>query len=182
MFPSIKQFGLQVKLLGMLPTILWSSSYQQIIHSNSLHRFVLNFGSQIQTCQSISHLLCWKYQTVGCFTHKFILESKMFGLRSNQSQESMMFGSNKLERGIIFVTVKHQISPSKTVRKCLGVLTETAPTYTANIQSGKWDTRKKCKSYKYLPYILQCRSVDITVNHCKSAFTFFHCNWSSGTM
>ena len=23
--------------------------------------------------------------------------------------------------------------------------------YTANIYSGKWDTRKKCKSYKYLP-------------------------------
>ena len=53
---------------------------------------------------------------------------------------------------------------------------------TANIYSGKWDTRKKCKSYKYLPQILQCRSVDITVNHCKSVFTFFHCNWSSGTM
>ena len=29
----------------------------------------------------------------------------MFGPRSNQSPESMMFGSNKLERGIIFVTV-----------------------------------------------------------------------------
>ena len=29
----------------------------------------------------------------------------MFGLRSNQSDKSMMFGSNKLERGIIFVTV-----------------------------------------------------------------------------
>jgi hypothetical protein len=29
----------------------------------------------------------------------------MFGLRSNQSGKSMMFGSNKLERGIIFVTV-----------------------------------------------------------------------------
>ena len=23
--------------------------------------------------------------------------------------------------------------------------------YTANIYSGNWDTRKKCKSYKYLP-------------------------------
>ena len=23
--------------------------------------------------------------------------------------------------------------------------------HTANIYSGKWDTRKKCKSYKYLP-------------------------------
>ena len=54
--------------------------------------------------------------------------------------------------------------------------------YTANIYSGKWDTHKKCKSYKYLPQILQCRSVDITVNHCKSVFTFFHCNWSSDTM
>ena len=31
---------------------------------------------------------------------------------------------------------------------------------------------KKCKSYKYLPYTLQCRSVDVTVNHCKSLFTF----------
>ena len=41
---------------------------------------------------------------------------------------------------------------------------------TANIYSGKWDTRKKCKSYKYLPSILQCKSVDITVNHCKSLY------------
>ena len=24
----------------------------------------------------------------------------------------------------------------------------------------------KCKSYKYLPYTLQCRSLDVTVNHC----------------
>ena len=31
---------------------------------------------------------------------------------------------------------------------------------------------KKCKSYKYLPYTLQCRSVDVTVNHCKSVFTW----------
>ena len=29
----------------------------------------------------------------------------MFGPRSHQSVKSMMFGSNKLERGIIFVTV-----------------------------------------------------------------------------
>ena len=57
MFPSIKQFGLQVKLLGMLPSILWSSSNQQIVSSNSLHRFVLIFWSQIQTCQSKSRLL-----------------------------------------------------------------------------------------------------------------------------
>ena len=49
-----------------------------------------------------------------------------------------------------------------------------AQLYTANIYSGKWDTRKKCKSYKYLPSILQCKNVDITVNHCKSVFTFFH--------
>ena len=34
----------------------------------------------------------------------------MFGPRSNQSPESMMFGSNKLERGIIFVTVYVPIS------------------------------------------------------------------------
>ena len=54
--------------------------------------------------------------------------------------------------------------------------------HTANIYSGKWDTRKKCKSYKYLLSILQCKNVDITVNHCKSVFTFFHCNLSSGTM
>ena len=33
---------------------------------------------------------------------------------------------------------------------------------------------KQCKSYKYLPYTLQCRSVDVTVNHCESVFTFFH--------
>ena len=46
--------------------------------------------------------------------------------------------------------------------------------YTANIFSGKWDTRKKCKSYNYLPSILQCKNVDITVNYCKSVFTFFH--------
>ena len=32
---------------------------------------------------------------------------------------------------------------------------------------------KKCTSYKYLSYILQCRSVDVTVNPCKSVFTFF---------
>ena len=25
----------------------------------------------------------------------------------------------------------------------------------------------------YLPYTLQCSSVDVTVNHCKSVFTFF---------
>ena len=32
---------------------------------------------------------------------------------------------------------------------------------------------KKCKSYKYLPYtFIQCRSVDITVNHCKSVLHF----------
>ena len=52
-------------------------------------------------------------------------------------------------------------------------------THTANIYSGNWDTHKKCTSYKYLPYTLQYRSVDITVNHCKSVFTFFHCTWSS---
>ena len=44
---------------------------------------------------------------------------------------------------------------------------------TANICSGKWDTCKKCKNYKYLPYILRCRSVDLIVNHCKLVFTFF---------
>ena len=43
MFPSIKQFGLQVKLLGMLPPILWSSSNQQIVNSNSLYRFCTAF-------------------------------------------------------------------------------------------------------------------------------------------
>ena len=32
---------------------------------------------------------------------------------------------------------------------------------------------KKCKSYNYLPYTLQCRSVDVAVNHYKSVFTFF---------
>ena len=37
----------------------------------------------------------------------------------------------------------------------------------------------KCKSYKCLPYTLQCRSIDVTVNHYKSVFTFFHCAWSS---
>jgi hypothetical protein len=37
---------------------------------------------------------------------------------------------------------------------------------------------KKCTCYKYLPYTLQCKSVDITVNHRKSVFTFFHCTWS----
>ena len=41
---------------------------------------------------------------------------------------------------------------------------------------------KKCKSYKYLPYTLQFRSVDDTVNHCKSVFTFFHCAWSNDYM
>ena len=38
---------------------------------------------------------------------------------------------------------------------------------------------KKSNNYKYLPYTLQYRSVGITVNHCKSVFTFFHCTWSS---
>ena len=34
--------------------------------------------------------------------------------------------------------------------------------------SGKWDTWKKCTLYKYLPYtVLQCRSLDVRVNHCK---------------
>ena len=38
-----------------------------------------------------------------------------------------------------------------------------------------WTPVKKCKSYKYLPYTLKCRSVDVTVNHCKSVhITFFH--------
>ena len=26
-----------------------------------------------------------------------------------------------------------------------------------------------------MPYTLQCRSVDVTVNHCKSVFTYFRC-------
>ena len=34
--------------------------------------------------------------------------------------------------------------------------------------SGNWDTWKKCTLYKYLPKTLPCRSVDVTVNHCKS--------------
>ena len=44
--------------------------------------------------------------------------------------------------------------------------------HTANIYSGNWDTHKKVYKYKYLPYTLQCRSVNVTVNHCKSVFTF----------
>ena len=55
----------------------------------------------------------------------------------------------------------------------------TGDSYTANIYSGKWNTCKKCKSYKYLPCILQCRSVDFIVNHFKLVFDFFHCTWSS---
>ena len=51
--------------------------------------------------------------------------------------------------------------------------------YTANIYSGNWDTRKKCKSYKYLPSILPRKSVDFIVKHCKLVFTFFHCTKSS---
>ena len=54
--------------------------------------------------------------------------------------------------------------------------------YTANIYSGNRDTRKKCTLYKHFPYTLQCRSVDITIKHCKSVFTFFHCTWSSNEM
>ena len=38
---------------------------------------------------------------------------------------------------------------------------------------------KKFESYRYLPYKLQCKSVDVTINHCKSVFTFFCCPWSS---
>ena len=45
--------------------------------------------------------------------------------------------------------------------------------------SGNWDTRKKWTLYKYLPYTLQCRSVDTTINHCKSVLHLFHCTWSS---
>ena len=32
---------------------------------------------------------------------------------------------------------------------------------------------KKCKSYKYLPYTLQCRSANVTINYCKSVLHFF---------
>ena len=38
---------------------------------------------------------------------------------------------------------------------------------------------KKCKSYKYLPYTLQCTSVDVAVYHCKSMFTYFYCTGSN---
>ena len=50
---------------------------------------------------------------------------------------------------------------------------------TANIYSRNWDAHKKCTSYKYLPYTLQCRSIDVTVNQCKSVFTFFYLTWGA---
>ena len=39
--------------------------------------------------------------------------------------------------------------------------------------SGKWDTWKKCTLWKYLQYTVQCRSVDVTVNYCKSLSVTF---------
>ena len=39
--------------------------------------------------------------------------------------------------------------------------------------SGNWNTHKRCTLYKYLPYTLQCRSVDVTVKPCKSVLHTF---------
>ena len=50
--------------------------------------------------------------------------------------------------------------------------------HTANIYSGIKDM-EKCTLYKNLLYTLQCRSVDLTVNHCKTVLNLFHCAWSS---
>ena len=32
--------------------------------------------------------------------------------------------------------------------------------------SEEWDMWKKCTVYKYLPYTVQCKSVDVAVNQC----------------
>ena len=96
MFPSIKQFGLQVKLLGMLPSILWSSSNQQIVRSNSLHRFVLIFWSQIQTCQSKSRLFNGSIKLLDASPISLYWNPKCLDLGATSPESiSMMFGSKK---------------------------------------------------------------------------------------
>ena len=80
--------------------IIWTTiQASRDANSNSLEQF--------QLVDSTFKLFAPLFLLFVSFTHKFILESKMFGLRSNQSGKSMMFGSNKLERGIIFVTVHY---------------------------------------------------------------------------
>ena len=63
---------------------------------------------------------------------------------------------------------------------------ETTPLALCKMQIYRVETGtpvKKCTSYKYLPpCTLQCRSVDITVNHGKSVFTFCHCTWSGSVI